>query len=89
MTIKLYLDDKDKTPINKFTGMISNPFRQGDIINLSVNGKVSNLGMVTGAMELVHKFDGRRIILKRETKYVEINALDDSEITIEYFCTFI
>ena len=98
MTIHFYLDDFDETPITSLYNMTSNPFAVGDVIKLDVGDfhpvdynkfKIDvQQKFINNHAELREKFHLKDVVLKRKVKFIEINFLRESEVTIEYYCTF-
>jgi hypothetical protein len=87
MRIEFYLSDD--TGVFTLYGMKSNPFKVGDYIHLKVN-EVSNKHELTKSVkkfnEKREKFHLKRVKLIKESKFVNINFIEDDEIIISYEC---
>ena len=99
MTIYLYLDDEDETPLTSFYDMQSDPFSTGDEIYIDMDS--------TAPVEMKHYPDdykkvfleneetkrkllhNKKIRLLRRTVAVNVRMLRENLITIEYHCELI
>jgi hypothetical protein len=99
MTIYFYLTDYEQTNIAVFSNMVSNPFNVGDVISLCVNNitpkeidefsEDTKNEILEKINELENQFNFKSIKIIKETKQIDINFLQESEINIYYLCTFI
>ena len=96
MRIEFYLNNDD-SHIYTMYDMTSNPFKIGDIINLSVEdispSKLRSSNNLEIARKMIdqnttekNKFHNKEIKLVREGKYIDIES---DRFTIEYHCDFI
>lgn len=97
MTIQFWLDTKpNATHITTMYDMVSNPFKEGDVVRLSVSSipPVELAGFNEQAAEILGKenrrlremFGTKSIKLTREGKYLDIQ---NDKLTIEYHCEFV
>lgn len=99
MTIHFYLNDGDETPIDSLYDMQSNPFNVGDVIHLSVEelypADVEKYNMrfkekaYTDNENLIKQFNRQAVKIVKEHKSLAFKLLNESRITIEYFCEFL
>lgn len=99
MTIHFYLNDKTETPITSFHDLATNPFKVGDIINLSVDelypkdysqyNKPTQEKMILDNDKLRNNFNIKSIKIVREGKYCGFNGLTEPILTIEYHCEIV
>ena len=90
MRIEFYLSDD--TEVFTLHEMVSNPFKVGDYIHLQVNEvppKYELANSVKNFKEKREKFHLKRVKLIKESKFVDINFIEDDEITISYECKLI
>lgn len=96
MTIQFYLNNEDETSIHSMYDMVSNPFKVGDIINLSVDN-IPPYKLQTYKPEFAKKlvednkqqraiFHNKEIKLIREGKYIDIES---DKFVIEYHCELV
>ncbi len=96
MIIHFYLNNEEETLIHSMYDMVSNPFKVGDTINLSVDdippSKLRNCSfkvkenLAKKNEDLKSMFDGKEIKLVREGKYVDI---ENDKFVIEYHCKLV
>lgn len=96
MRIDLFLNNNEETHIASFFDVACNPFKKGDVINLSVSSitpRVLNSVRSELAEKLIEEnkkkkeiFNMEEIKLVEENKYID---LETNKIIIEYFCELI
>jgi hypothetical protein len=96
MTIHFYLDNTEETLIVSLYDMVSNPFKIGDEIGLTIDelypkdyNKFSSdisIKLVLDNDELYREFNNKIIQLNREGKYLKTKVLGTAQLTIEYHC---
>ncbi len=89
MRISFHLNDEEETHIFSLYDMKSNPFKQGDIVNLSVDDIVPKLmgqKIAKNHNEIREKFHLKEILLTEERKYVTITFEGEDVLVIEYLC---
>lgn len=101
MTIHLYLNDSNETPITSFYNVEANPFKRGDLIGLSVEGIVPKaleaittpelrLQKIQENTRMSQWFHRKTILLVKEHKTVTIDTISLKHlIRIEYHCELI
>ena len=96
MTIQFYLNNEEETHIYSMCDMISNPFKIGDTIKLSV-GDITPVKLQNYTPEFTKKLTEenkqkrsmlhkKEIKIVRECKYIDI---ENDIFTIEYHCVFV
>lgn len=101
MRIDLFLKEEngEERAINTYFNLSANPFKLGDIINLSVKESELLRGIYEINDQLHIKlqknyeeernlFHLKKVKLIEENKYIELNN-DNKGIIIEYFCKFV
>jgi len=99
MTIHFYLDGPDEKEITTLHDMVSNPFKVGDEISLSVYevypADVSKynedfqMKIYESSNELIENFHREKIRILREGKYMTLKIMKAPIIEIEYHCELI
>ena len=99
LSIQLYLKNQDHKPIFSLDNVQHNPFKNGDIVQLSVKdipprelNKINNHVLVGEIIKQnkqgKEQFHLKNIKLIEENKYVHI-GYSENKVIIEYFCEFI
>jgi len=98
ITISFYLETKNEPHIHTMYNMISNPFKVGDVINLTVEeilprklddeiySKEAIKILVENNLKQRKMFHLKEIKLIKENKYIE---LESGKFNIEYHCELI
>lgn len=94
MTIGLYLNNSEQTEITRFYNITSNPFNVGDVIRLDVKDTEHLIkrmfksadNLLDKNKKLFEKFHLKNIIIVSEFKFISVDIVNESDITIEYFC---
>jgi hypothetical protein len=94
MRISFHLNDEEETHIFSLYEMKSNPFKKGDIVNLSVDDIISRASMMSAKMtknhkEIREKFHLKEVLLKEERKCVTITFEGEDVLVIEYKCEIV
>lgn len=95
MNINFYLDATDNC-IASFNNMTSNPFKIGEIVELTVGdlcpkdyehlkGNIITK-LIDDNKALQSKLHLKGIKLVREKKYIDIKPIRDNVLTIDYYC---
>jgi hypothetical protein len=96
MTIQFYLNNEEETHIYSLYDMSSNPFKIGDVINLSVDD-IPPVKLKEYKPEFAKKlvednkqqramFHNKKIKIIHEWKYIDIES---DRFTIEYHCDLV
>lgn len=95
MEIQLYLNNEEEWVIHTMN-VESNPFKKGDIINLSVSDitpkELSNINYKMAKVLMLNNEERKKLFHLKDIKLIEENKYLDIEtdkIIIEYFCEFI
>jgi len=96
MTIQFYLNNEEQTHIYSLYDMSSNPFKVGDVVNLSVDHippvKIKEYNpdfakkIVEANKQQRAMFHNKKIKLIREGKYIDIES---DRFIIEYHCELV
>jgi len=98
MNIHFYIDNEEETPIMDMHDVAVEPFKVGDIINLTVDELFpKDLDKYKNNMELYYKtlnenkelralFHLNTIQIKRMARYARFDNMNEAVITIEYHC---
>ena len=96
MNVHFYIDNEEETEIMSMSDVPIEPFKVGDIINLSVDDLVpadtlnypDSLYVQTTNKnkETKELFNLNTIQIKRMGRYARFNAAKEAVITIEYHC---
>lgn len=99
MTIQFYLDDENETQITSFYDLVSNPFKVGDEVLLTVDDlypieynkfkPTVKEKIIKDNNELITKFNRNTVKLVREGKYLKFTSIGEPKLTIEYHCILI